>query len=69
MKYYRSDPVIICAKDAALITGRGLETARRYLRRIRKQLGKSPGHFITIREFCDFTGIAEADVQAHFRQR
>lgn len=60
-------PIIICAKDAAKITGRGLETSRRCLRAIRKKLGKEPHQVITMREFCEHMGIDAADIKEHFR--
>ncbi|WP_341837408.1 hypothetical protein WJU16_05940 [Chitinophaga pollutisoli] len=68
MSYLPSEPIVFCAKDAAIVMGKSLETARRYLRKIRRHLGKSPDHFITLREFCAFFGLDEAEVRAHLRR-
>ena len=52
----------IMLKELELITGRKQRTARKRLQSIRKKLGKEKWEFITIREFCDHTGLLEEDV-------
>lgn len=49
--------IIIYTKDVINITGKKERTARNLLARIRKASGKSKGDFVTIEEFCAFTGI------------
>ncbi|MFC0774075.1 hypothetical protein [Terrimonas alba] len=51
--------VVIYPKDVENITGRRGRTARKLLQKIREALGKRSHEFITIKEFCLFTGIHE----------
>lgn len=51
--------VVLYPKDIENITGRRGRTARRLLKKIRDALGKSKNEFVTIQEFCYFTGIEE----------
>ena len=51
--------IIIYPKDIVNITGRRERTARQLLQKIRNALGKQSHEFITIKEFCLFTGINE----------
>ena len=57
--------IVIYAKDVENITGRKERTARKILQSIREKLGKEKWEFITIKEFCQHTGIQEADVKNH----
>jgi hypothetical protein len=47
------------------ITGRRERTARLLLTRIRKKLRKKRSEFITLEEFCSFTGLKPEHV-THF---
>jgi ribosomal protein S3 len=49
--------IVIYAKDITNITGRKERTARKLLAQIRKKYKKKKGTFITIEEFCEFTGL------------
>ncbi|MFC0776020.1 hypothetical protein [Terrimonas alba] len=51
--------IVIYPKDIVNITGRRERTARSLLQKIRSALGKRSHEFITIKEFCLFTGISE----------
>ena len=51
--------VVLYPKDVENITGRRGRTARKLLQKIRQALGKSKNDFITVKEFCLFTGIDE----------
>lgn len=51
--------IVIYPKDVMNITGRSERTARRLLARLRKQYKKETGAFITVEEFCMFTGFKE----------
>ncbi len=49
--------IVIYAKDIMNITGRKERAARKLLARIRKKYNKKKGDFLTITEFCEYTGI------------
>ena len=55
--------ICIYPKDVQNITGRKERTARRLLNKIKVQLGKPEEGFVTVQEFCQFTGISEGEVQ------
>ena len=57
--------VVIYPKDVVNITGRGDRTARKLLTKIRKKFNKQKGSFVTIEEFCSYTGI-NAEVVSSF---
>ena len=59
--------IVIYAKDVENITGRKERTARKILQSIREKLGKEKSDFVTIREFCEYTGIMESDVKYYIR--
>ena len=54
--------IVIYAKDISNITGRKERTARKLLASIRKKYKKKKGEFVTIDEFCSYTGIKEERV-------
>lgn len=49
--------IVIYAKDIMNITGRRERTAHKLLARIRKKYKKPKGSFVSLDEFCDFTGL------------
>ncbi|PSL44985.1 hypothetical protein CLV51_105360 [Chitinophaga niastensis] len=51
--------IVIYAKDIRNITGRSERTARKMLQQIREANGKKKGEFVTVMEFCSFTGLEE----------
>jgi hypothetical protein len=51
--------VVLYPKDVENITGRGSRTCRRLLQKIRDACGKSRNEFVTVKEFCFYTGIKE----------
>jgi hypothetical protein len=55
--------IVIYAKDVENITGRKPRTARKLLHRIREQNGKQKDAFVTVKEFCLYTGIEEDEVR------
>ncbi|WP_276503198.1 hypothetical protein [Terrimonas pollutisoli] len=59
--------VVIYPKDVENITGRRGRTARKLLQKIREALGKRSHEFITIKEFCLFTGISEELIKDFLR--
>jgi len=55
--------IVIYAKDIMNITGRKERAARKLLAKIRKVNKKENGAFISLREFCLFTGLEESLVK------
>lgn len=53
----------IYPKDVQLITGKSLSTCSRLLRRIKKVLKKADHQYVSVREFCAFTGLREEEVE------
>ena len=51
--------VVLYPKDVENITGRGGRTCRKLLQKIKQACGKSKEEFVTVKEFCAFTGIDE----------
>jgi hypothetical protein len=62
-------PVRICiyAKDVINITGRKERAAWKLLARIQKKYKKKKGQFVTVKEFSDFTGIAEDNIYPYLK--
>jgi len=54
--------IVVYARDIENITGRRERAARQLLQRIREVNGKRPGQFVTITEFCLYTGLTQEDV-------
>ena len=51
--------VVIHPRDVENITGKKGRTARHHLQTIKKALGKLKHQFVTVSEFCSFTGLSE----------
>jgi len=49
--------IVIYPKDVMNITGRRERTARKLMARIRQHYKKQKGAFISLEEFCTFTGL------------
>jgi hypothetical protein len=54
--------MVIYPKDVQYLTGKTERTARRLMKAIRKKLGKEKHQMISVREFCEYTGLREDDV-------
>jgi hypothetical protein len=54
---------VIHPKDVENITGRKERTAQHLIRTIRKFFGKEKYQFVTVTEFCQYTGIDEDTVR------
>lgn len=52
----------IYPKDVQRITGRSLGYSRTLLAELRKKLGKDRKDFISVAEFCTYTGLNQDDV-------
>jgi hypothetical protein len=58
--------MVIYPKDVMVITGiRDARTARKFLDKIRKKFKKAKGSFISLDEFCEFTGFREDRVNRY----
>lgn len=54
--------IVIYAKDITNITGPKERAARKLIAKIRKKYSKEKGAYITIFEFCEFTGLKPENV-------
>jgi len=54
--------VCIYSKDIQTITGRTERYARRLITKIKKHYAKKKGHLISVKEFCEYTGLSEDEV-------
>ncbi|WP_206106591.1 hypothetical protein [Ilyomonas limi] len=57
----------IYPKDVQVITGRSERYGRNVIKKIREQLNKQTHQFITIEEFCDYTGLCVTTVKQTLR--
>jgi len=55
--------IVIYAKDVENITGRKTRAARKLLQRIREQNKKPNEAFVTVNEFCRYTGMCVEEVR------
>jgi len=60
--------VVIYSQDVQNITGRKARAAQELLARIRIVFGKEKDGFVTVREFCMYTGIDEDLVKDFFTE-
>jgi len=54
---------VIYPKDVQLITGKSERYGQDLLTKIREHYKKQPHQFITVQEFCSFSGIPQQDVE------
>jgi hypothetical protein len=58
--------MVIYPKDVMLITGiQDPRTARKFLDKIRRKFKKAKGSFVSLDEFCEFTGFREDRVHRY----
>lgn len=55
--------LVIYAKDIQKITGRCERSSYYLLQQIRRYFRKDPKAFVTVEEFCVFTGLREEEVR------
>jgi hypothetical protein len=55
--------IVVYAKDVMNITGRRERAARKLLADIRKKYKKKKGDFISVKDFCNYTGLEEITVE------
>jgi hypothetical protein len=56
--------VVIYPKEVAQLTGNGYEASKRLLQRVRAKFGKDARAYVSVREFCQYTGLPEQEVSA-----
>lgn len=59
--------VVLYCKDISLITGRKYRAARKLYLSILKAFDKQPKQFVTLQEFCLYTGIQEEIVSNYLK--
>ncbi len=57
--------VCIYPKDIQRITGKSYRQSTRLLQKIREDLNKSQTNFISVEEFCQYTGLKYELVEQH----
>ena len=57
----------IYPKDIQVITGRSERYGRKLIRKMKDAFSKKDHQFITIEEFCNYTGLTIIDVQKKIR--
>lgn len=61
-----NSPIRLCIypKDIMCITGKSERYGRKLLEKIKEKNSKEEHHFVTIKEFCSYTGLDFNDVLA-----
>jgi hypothetical protein len=54
--------IVLQTKDIMLITGKSERTSRRLLKEIRKSVRNSKVSFVSLEQFCAFTGMTKEEV-------
>lgn len=58
----KMERLCIYPKDIVIITGKSERYARKLLHELKQELGKKPNQFITIKEFSEFAGLNEEEI-------
>lgn len=59
--------ICIYIKDVMILTGKSYKTVRILMAKIRQASGKEKHSFVTVLDFCTYTGITEEEVQAFLK--
>lgn len=59
--------ICIYPKDVMLVTGKSERYCRALLQKIKQRLGKDSTQFVTIEEFCIYSGLKVVDVQHYLK--
>ncbi|RRJ88058.1 hypothetical protein EG849_14950 [Flavobacterium macacae] len=57
----------IYPKDIQNITGKSYKQSRLYLNRIKAHLGRQPAQWVSIEEFCEYSGLKPEHVSQFIR--
>lgn len=58
----KTNRIIIYPKDVQRITGKSDRYGRQLLNKIRQQFSKERHQFVSVEEFCQFTGLSSEQV-------
>lgn len=61
------DRLCIYPKDIQIVTGKSKRYSRYLIKKIKESLGKEEYQFITIEEFCHYTGLCPQTVKEKLR--
>jgi hypothetical protein len=61
----KTNRIIIYPKDVQRITGKSDRYGRQLLNKIREQFSKEPHQFVSVEEFCQFTGLSSEQVSGY----
>jgi predicted RNA-binding protein YlqC (UPF0109 family) len=59
--------IVLYPRDVENLTGRKGRTARAILQKVREHFGKSKNAPVTVREFCRFMALDEAEVRENLQ--
>jgi hypothetical protein len=59
--------IYVCPQDVQNITRRGKRASQQLLKNIRTAFGKEKFQFVTVEEFCAFTGLDPEQVQDYLK--
>ncbi len=60
----KASRLCIYPKDVQLITGKSYKQSRLLLKKVKIHFGKSADQFVSVPEFCDYTGLSLEEVSA-----
>ena len=60
--------VVIYTKDVMIITGKSERYSRDLLKQIKIHLGKLEYQFVSIHEFCQYTGLDQQEIENRIYQ-
>ena len=55
--------MVIYTKDIQNMFGKSDRSARILMQKLRKMFGKSPWQYVSVTEFCEYTGLNEEEVR------
>ena len=64
MKFKR---ICIYPKDVQCITGKSERYGRKLIQDIKSKLGKEAHQLVTVKEFCNYVGLSEYEVQEYLQ--
>jgi hypothetical protein len=67
MQDFVTHRIVVYAKDVSNITGLSPRTAWNLLAKIRKHYNKQKGQYVTLDEFCQYTGINKEEVKIYLK--
>ena len=59
--------ICIYPKDVQILTGKSERSARKIIARLKVLHAKDKHQFISVKEFCDYTGLEETEVKRQLK--